>query len=152
MPLLRLRNARPPEGGLGSRANSLLTDSCDRLLISVNRIYQRPIHNSQLPLCAIGTSSHRPLDLFTLILPTILLWAQFSKKVSYCCSRISRVMCPCFLFTFNIHFELPLFTPVRLSPATTPCILCPSQGPHMQISVFPPDTPNAQTLEAWRGR
>ena len=151
MSSLRLQNVRPPEGGLGSRANSLPTNSCDRLLISVNRIYQRPIHNSQLPLCAIGTSSHRPLDLFTLILPTILLWAQFSKKVSHCCSRTSRVMCPCFL-AFNINFILPLSTPARLSHSTIPCIPCPSQGPHMQISVFPPDTPNAQTLAAWRGR
>ena len=150
MSSLRLQNVRPPEGGLGSRANSLLTNSCGRLVISVNRIYQRPIHNSQLPLCTRGTSSHRPLDLFTLILPTILLWAQFSKKVSYCCSRTSRVMCPCFL-TFNITLHLP-FTPARLSRATTPCIRCPSQGPHMQIFVSPPDTQAAQTLEAWRER
>ena len=151
MSSLRLQNVRPPEGGLGSRANSLLTNSCDRLLVSVNRIYQRPIHNSQLPLCTIGTSSHRPLDLFTLILPTILLWAQFSQKIWYCCSRTSRVMCHCFL-AFNINFILPLFTPARLSPATTPCTPCPSPGPHMRTYVSPPDTQAAQTLEALQGR
>ena len=103
MPSLRLQNVRPPEGGLGSGANSLPTNSCDRLLISVNWIYQRPIHNSQLPLCARSTSSHRPLDLFTLILPTINLWAQFSKKVSCCCPRTSRVIFAFSPFNINLY-------------------------------------------------
>ena len=54
-------------GGLDSGDNSLLTDSCERLILSPNRIYQRPIHILDRP-CVPGHKQSRPLDLFTLIL------------------------------------------------------------------------------------
>ena len=118
MPPLRLQNARPPEGGHDSRDNSLLTDSCDRLVLSANRIYQRPIHNSQPLLCASGTSGHRPLDLFIrLSLPTILSGPYSKKSYFSLAGRTSRLQVVLLAYTSYFsrthRFFSQLFTTFR---------------------------------------
>ena len=128
MPPLRLQNARPPEGGHDSRDNSLLTDSCDRLVLSANRIYQRPIHNSQPLLCARGTSGHRPLDLFIrLSLPTILSGPYSKDVVLLACKsyfsltrRTSRVLIVSFHTTFQHNFFLFYSTSLHLRGSHAP--------------------------------
>ena len=83
MPPLRLQNARPPEGGHDSRDNSLLTDLVTGLSYLPIGFISAPSTFRDHP-CVLEAQVVAGLWTFSLLsLPTILMWAVFSKYAAF---------------------------------------------------------------------